>query len=88
MSACKHEQFMADVAVNRFEDTGGFMAEVRIKCSQCELPFEFLGLEPGYDNQGARVSLDGQEALLAIVPKGARPNPLQRLSYGIKRFDS
>lgn len=86
--ACPHMNFRADVAVNRLEDTGQFNAGIRIRCAECDLPFEFLGLAPGLDLQGARVSIDGQEALLAIVPKGVKPNPLQRMAYDIRKFES
>ena len=85
--SCTHEDFAAKVGVARLEDTGQFIAEITISCSQCGLPFEFLGLAPGVDTQGATVSVDGQEARIAIVPKGARPNPLQRMSFGIRKFD-
>jgi hypothetical protein len=84
---CKHENFHAKVAVARLEDIGGFMAEITIKCSQCDLPFQFLGLEPGLDMQGARVSIDGLEANIAICPQGSKPNPFQRMRYNIETFD-
>ena len=85
--ACKHLEFAAEVRVARLEDTGGFMAEVRVTCAQCQKPFQFLGLEPGLDTQGARVSIDGLEANIAIAPAGMKPNPLQRLAYGLRGFD-
>lgn len=85
--SCKHETFHACVKVARLEDSGGFMAEITVKCSQCDLPFQFLGLEPGLDLQGARVSIDGLEANIAICPQGAKPNPFQRMQYNIKAFD-
>jgi hypothetical protein len=91
--ACEHENFDATVCVHRLADVEGgpvtgYAAEVRIKCVQCDTPFEFLGLEPGIDTQGARVSLDGQELRAAITPPGVKPNPLQRISADVKRFDS
>jgi hypothetical protein len=81
-------KFSANVAVNRLEDTGRFSADVTIKCSDCGMPFQFLGLEPGMDTHGARLSIDGLEARLAIAPKDAKPSPLQRMVFNIKRFDS
>lgn len=84
---CEHKKFSASIKVNRLEDTRQFTAEVRIECSQCGEDFQFLGLEPGFDLGGAMVSIDGLEAVLAIAPASARPNPLQRMGYGIKRFD-
>lgn len=85
---CKHMNFNASVAVARLEDTGGFMAEIRIECMDCKKPFQFLGLEPGIDMQGARVSINGLEANIAICPEGAKPNPLQQMSFNIAKFDS
>lgn len=84
---CAHEDFHAIVRVARLEDTGAFMAEITVKCTQCGSPFQFLGLEPGLDTQGARVSIDGLEARIAISPQGARPSPLQRMAFGVERFD-
>lgn len=86
---CQHEDFDATVKVARLSDKDdgpitGYNAEIMIKCAQCGAQFEFLGLEPGYDNQGARCSLDGKEALLAITPPGIKPNPFQRMACGVK----
>ena len=77
--SCKHEAFKATVAVARLEDTGRFVAEISIKCCQCDLPFQFMGLSPGVNFDGATVSLDGQEARIGIHPEGSAPNPLQQL---------
>jgi hypothetical protein len=90
---CQHENFSATVKVNRLTDEGGgpvigYMAEITVICGLCKTPFQFLGLEPGIDMHGARVSLDGLEANLAIVPQGARPNPFQRLAFNIERHDA
>lgn len=85
MTPCAHMEFGAEVRVARLEDIGKFNAEVRIHCAGCGLPFQFLGLQPGIDLEGARVSLDGLEANLAISPQGAKPNPFQRLAFGVRR---
>ena len=85
---CKHEEFHASVDVIRLEDTGNFVAEIKICCRQCDLPFQFLGLQPGLDTQGAFVSIDGLEARIGISPEGSKPNPLQRMGFGVERFDS
>ena len=66
---CLHENFIADVAVNRIESNIlRFMADVTVKCSTCGSPFRFIGLPTGLDLNGACVSADGQEARLAIAP--------------------
>ena len=77
--SCKHEAFKATVNVARLEDTGRFVAEISIKCCQCDLPFQFMGLSPGVNFDGATVSLDGKEACIGIRPEGSAPNPLQQL---------
>lgn len=87
MSACKHMQFHAQVNVNRLEDSSQFSADVSIKCVECGLPFQFLGLEMGLDLQGARVSVDGLEARLAICPKGTKPNPIQNMMFGVNKIN-
>lgn len=80
---CAHHNFKAHVAVARIEDKGRFAADVRIKCADCGLPFQFLGLQPGIDMNGARVSLDGLEARMAICPQGEQPSPMDAISLNI-----
>lgn len=92
-STCEHLDFHASVDVGRLTSVEGgpvtsFVADITVQCSQCGKPFQFLGLAPGVDTQGARVSLDGLETRIAITPEGVRPNPLQRLSYSVERFDA
>ncbi|WP_236209929.1 hypothetical protein [Pseudomonas tohonis] len=77
--ACKHENFSAAVGVARIEDTGRFLAEIRVTCQDCGVPMQFMGLQPGLNYDGATVSLDGLEARIGIHPQGQRPNPLQSL---------
>lgn len=76
MSECKHEAFDGNNAVHRMEDSGQFMLDVTIKCAQCGLPFQFIGLPLGLDLSGAAMSPDGLEAHLAIAPQGSTPHPL------------
>lgn len=72
---CVHENFMADVQVARMPSREGgpierYMADVRVKCDDCGLPFRFIGLPAGVDLNGASVNNDATEARLAIAPKG------------------
>lgn len=81
---CQHMNFGANVSVGRITKSEGapvdyFTADVRIKCADCGLPFQFLGLEAGMDTQGARVSVDGLEARLAVCPQGAELSPFDRV---------
>lgn len=77
---CEHEDFEANVNVARLENKEGsgmrFQADVTIKCTQCGLPFRFIGLPAGIDLEGACVSIDGTEARMAIAPKGEVRVPL------------
>lgn len=77
--------FDATVRVARIEDIGRFVAEVRIRCLECGKPFQFVGLNSGFNYDGPTVSLDGLEANLPICPEGAQPTPLQGLmGYTVK----
>lgn len=76
---CEHHKFDATVRVARIEDKGRFMAEVKIKCLDCGVPMQFMGLQPGLNFDGATVSLDGLEMNIGIHPQGQRPNPMQKL---------
>lgn len=82
---CEHLNFRAMVKVGRLsKEEGGpiknYMADITICCSDCGLPFQFLGLEPGVDLQGARVSIDNLEAHLGICPQGSQPNHLDNIA--------
>lgn len=84
---CPHYNFAANVIVNRLEDTGGFMAEVRIRCTDCNERFRFKGLDPGLDMNGATVDFEGLEAHLAIAPESESDLPLlgQFSRFGVSR---
>lgn len=86
--SCKHMNFDAQVGVARLEDSGRFSAEIRVHCVDCGKPFQFLGLEPGCNLDGANVSMDGLEARIAICPEGARPNPFHKMVHGTGKFDA
>lgn len=79
---CLHESFDAEVTVNRLpEEEGGpiknYSADVRVKCHDCGLPFRFMGLPYGLDLRGAAVSVNGEEARLAIAPQGEVVNAVE-----------
>lgn len=90
---CAHMHFVVQANVCRMLDDKdptvvvGFYADITVKCEVCAKPFQFLGLNAGVDTQGARVSLDGLEARMALTPQGAQPNPLQRMQFNISKFD-
>ncbi len=78
MADCKHDKaHKATVSVACFENTGGYMAEIKIEC-ECGRPFQFIGLPLGLDLKGAAMSADGQEARIAIAPVGTIEQPLDK----------
>ena len=70
---CQHESFRATVNVVRLLDSGRFSADVRVNCDRCGEPFCFAGLPVGLDLDGAAVSVDHQEARIAIYPAKTGP---------------
>ena len=73
VTTCQHENFFADVSVARLTDKDdgpvtGYSAHVHIKCSQCGLPFRFLGLSAGSHFAEPRVSVDATELRAPLEP--------------------
>jgi len=74
--ACEHEQFHTDVNIDRIkkEENGkveGFMAEIRIHCTQCNEPFVFIAPVIGMVWDGPAVSPGGQELRAPIRPRSS-----------------
>lgn len=73
MTECPHLNFFTNVRVGRLsEDDGGpitgYCAEIQIKCTDCGLPFRFIGVPAGNHYGEPRVSIDGQELRAPIEP--------------------
>lgn len=79
---CEHRSFECDVIVNRIEDVGRFMADVRVKCVECGVPFRFIGLPAGLDYNSPCVSVDGTEGRFPIHPKGETLSELEGTPHG------
>lgn len=83
MTECTHNACESYVRVMKVSTDSvnilGFCAQVQIRCSLCKVPFQFLGLETGVDTQGARMTADGIEAMLAVTPLGILPDPATRM---------
>lgn len=65
---CQHLNFDAQVNVIRLEDSGRFMAEVKVECRDCHTPFQFLGMEMGLSFTKPMVEVMSAEARLPIKP--------------------
>jgi len=80
---CKHENFHANVTVNRVGEgdspigkVKGFLAEITIRCTECDLPFEFVGVdECGLLWTKPACTPDAQTLRAPIRPKGSRILP-------------
>lgn len=85
-SNCTHTvEHHADVRIACLEDSGRFMAEIRIHCARCGIAFQFQGLPLGLHIAGATMSVDGEEARLAVAPVGTVPRPLDGVTgFGVK----
>jgi hypothetical protein len=79
---CAHKDFSARVDVIRLEDTGRFMAEVTVHCTECKKPFQFLGVETGFNFHTPTVSIDGLKVSLPISPEGMEQSPFQKMVHG------
>lgn len=78
VNPCAHKNFRADVAVGRLGempqdgrpeedlDPHSFVAEVRIKCTECEEKFGFKGIPGGYNFDSPTQTVDGLEAHLPL----------------------
>lgn len=87
---CKHNNFncIADVIRLLKKDTdtepSAFVAEIRIVCRDCGVPFEFLGVPMGYQPGATRVSFDSLTLNAALKPQGARLDQSGMPGYDIK----
>lgn len=73
---CDHRTFEAIVNVVRLTDGDdgplkGFTTEIRVSCSDCRMPFEFVGIAGGFHPAEPRVSADGIELRAPIKPSSA-----------------
>jgi hypothetical protein len=74
---CRHENFAADVAVNRIgEDDPGnttglpnhYSADIRVRCADCGEPFRWIGVPAGLSPAEPRSSADETELRAPLCP--------------------
>lgn len=70
---CEHKVFRCAANIGRLShDEGGpitgYVADVKIECAECGLPFRFVGLHAGNHHSEPRVSIDGTELRAPIEP--------------------
>ena len=92
-ATCKHENFHANVSIARLaiDEAGdkivGFSADITIKCRDCNLPFEFIGLPMGYTPFQPACSVDSLEARMPIKPKGESVSHEGLAGFTIRRIE-
>ncbi len=82
--ACEHEEFDANVAVQRLGDDGvvhSFIAEVSIRCARCGEPFHFVGPPAGISFKHPTVNV-GATTLHAPIAPGVTALP-QRIQVEV-----
>ncbi len=78
---CPHENFAATVEVNRIgtgDSTDGtpaaYMADIRVRCSNCDEPFRWTGVPAGLSYAHPMVSVDETELHAPMRPASADPD--------------
>ena len=86
---CVHENFQAVANITRCtrseEDSTvvAYYCELTVKCTVCDKPFEFVGLQMGMSPGEPRCSVNGQEARMPIKPVG-EDMPLNVMGFGVQ----
>ena len=78
---CPHENFSADVDINRIyggNEPGApitaFMADIRVRCADCDEPFRWSGAQAGVSHQRPMCSVDETELRVPLRPASADPD--------------
>lgn len=64
---CEHKAFYTKANIIRLDD-GKFSAEIRITCTECNIPFQFIGMPMGFSFNKPMVEFGGLEARMPIQP--------------------
>ena len=65
---CQHEAFHGQFDIKRMADTGDILAEIQIRCTQCNTPFRFKGVPAGVHFEHPTVTITGEQLLAPIEP--------------------
>ncbi len=91
---CEHLNFESLISVGRITNEAGvvenYVAEIKVKCRDCQTPFQFIGMPLGVSYDKPMMEVDGLEARLPIAPQGEIPHPLGKKLRGYeikKRID-
>ncbi len=71
---CEHRSFITDAKIARLIDSEhidkvtGYRCDLTIHCSECMMPFLFIGLPYGYKPDYPTVSIERDEIRIPIEP--------------------
>jgi hypothetical protein len=65
---CKHQEWHTNAQIFLMEDTGHRIVTFQIKCTQCDTPFSFVGVEHGIFFDRPSLSVDGLDLTVPIEP--------------------
>ena len=83
--SCPHENFNGEMDVNRLEDSGRFVVDVRVQCGDCNERFVFIGLDVGASLERPMMSFGGHEAHLPVKPASeALPEWFGATGFGVR----
>lgn len=84
---CKHKHFYADVRVARITDEGqddnpdaeikAYIADVQVKCNECGIEFQFVGIEGGFNWNYPTTNVDATKVNLPMIPSN-RPRIIDK----------
>ena len=72
---CMHPSHQITAQIDYMEDSKAWMAEMRVTCTACGTPFEFVGVSAGMRFDKPMCSVDAQELRIPIKPKGSKIMP-------------
>jgi hypothetical protein len=77
--ACEHLHFESSVTVQRLTSTDdgpvtGYVAEVLVRCADCQEPFRWIGVPAGLSPAGPRVSVNEEELRAPVRPASSDPD--------------
>jgi hypothetical protein len=90
---CVHKNFQVVANISRCtrsdddQTVVAYYCELRVKCTDCTKPFEFIGLPMGMGPSEPRCSVDAQEARMPIKPFG-ETMPIDVTGYGVHFYEA
>lgn len=88
---CKHERIECNASVARLTNDSdsneiiGYATDIKVKCAQCGIPFEWIGIGGGYSPTEPKVNFDRTELRAPIRPS---TDPVEHANALLNKKDS